>query len=305
MQALLLASACDAGCGSCGSPQPRADGRSDGVGPVRAAQGSVTGPRHDAAVRAASALVRAAGTAVPGTATAPVTPTALPALVPTGELGVVPGPVPPIPGHAPTALDPTRPAPLGADPPPEDGVSATLTPRIALRGRVTDWRTGVPLARFSVEALDDPAATIRRQRSGGGFLLELAPGQQRLALRAPGYVPARVVVQVPSRDQQPSAAVQVELRPAGTVRGVLQSSLGAAIVGARVQLGSAAATTTDAEGRFLLEDVPEGIHRLEIRRDGRVVLQEHGVAVRAGQTSGPLRFVLAPADERPVGGGIP
>jgi hypothetical protein len=50
-----------------------------------------------------------------------------------------------------------------------------------------------------------------------------------------------------------------------------------------------------------LDDLPEGIYALEVRLRGRRVLREHGIAIRAGQTTGPLRLQLAPEVER--GGG--
>lgn len=227
-------------------------------------------------------------------------PADAPELLPAGELGVLPGALPPIPAPSAAALDAARPPPFGADPPQPETAEAPLAPRVVVRGRVTDWRTGAPLARFSVDPLDGTAAA-RPRRSDGNFVVRLAPGRRRLLVRAEGHVPTTIALEVADPRQRPTPALRIELRPAGSLRGSLQDSRGGAIADATVRLGPSAETTTDARGGFGLDDLPEGIYALEVRLRGRRVLREHGVAIRAGQTTGPLRLQLAPEVER--GGG--
>ena len=304
LSALLPApSGCD---GRCGRPaaRGRADAQSISIG--RASTGRASSDRGSTAWRdGASARCGAVGRptdggcAAQGAAGPDARPAAAPELLPAGELGVLPGALPPIPAPAAAALDAARPPPFGADPPPETA-EAPLEPRVVVRGRVTDWRTGAPLARFSVDPLDG-TAVARPRRSDGNFVVWLAPGRRRLLVRAEGHVPTTVALEVADPRQRPTPALRIELRPAGSLRGSLQNSRGGAIADATVRLSTSAETTTDSRGGFGLDDLPEGIYALEVRLRGRRVLREHGIAIRAGQTTGPLRLQLAPKVER--GGG--
>lgn len=170
-------------------------------------------------------------------------------------------------------------------------------PLVVVRGEVRDWRTGAPVPRFSVDVSDGTAAKPPRRRDGS-FVLRLAPGRRRLLVRAPGYMPTTVQIAVAGPREGANAALRVELRPAGALRGELQSSLGGAIAEATVRLGGGAEATTDAQGRFALEALPEGIYLLEVVLRGRTLLREHGIAIRAGETTGPLRLQIAPSVER-------
>jgi hypothetical protein len=96
------------------------------------------------------------------------------------------------------------------------------------------------------------------------------------------------------RAQSPSARFSVS--------GVVQDQAGAAIVGARVELGAAAtttglqSTTTDQSGRFEFKRIASGAYRLQVSSPG-FESTKLDVTVQS-QSPAPLQVVLAIASLR-------
>ncbi|HLP02779.1 MAG TPA: TonB-dependent receptor plug domain-containing protein [Opitutaceae bacterium] len=84
----------------------------------------------------------------------------------------------------------------------------------------------------------------------------------------------------------------------GSVRGRLLGPDGAPLAGAEVSLPDARlATTTGADGRFLIRDVPAGTHQLTAHSSGVRPLQMTGLLVAAGRTLTVETQTLGASDE--------
>lgn len=239
-----------------------------------------------------------------------------------GELGVVPGPVPPIP--PPGAPLSTRAAasrlwsastgpkgqfvvegiPSGKarytvlHPDYDQAEGLVAIPRaapLALRlrrgtgvaGSVRDWRTGAPISRFSIAVDGKGAKSFREAR--GAFLLKLDPGKRRLQVRAPGYARRERIVEVGARGARRESLL-FELVAAGSIEGTIRDALGRPVSGARLRAAGASARS-DSRGRFVIKEVPEGSHVVVLTVEGETERSDP-ISVRAGERSGPVRFHL-------------
>ena len=159
-----------------------------------------------------------------------------------------------------------------------------------MAGEVRDVHTGAPVAgaRLSArgpgQARAATATTTATADDGAFVLVPLAAGSWTVQVTAAGYVPLTRTVDVPA-GQRPgettAPAVRIELARGATVAGTVRDRDGVRASGVRVSAG-AAHTRTDAEGSFLLRDVPAGDTEVTAERDGL-----------RGQLTVPLR----PGDE--------
>jgi hypothetical protein len=133
-----------------------------------------------------------------------------------------------------------------------------------LVGRVTDGKSGKPLAVFSLE-LEGQDGLRRRvwvASADGRFRLPSLPaGRSTVWIRADGYAARKSELSlVQGSDVQLSAV----LDRGGRIVGKLVDHRAVALPGARVTLvGLNLTATTNVEGRFVLRDVPRGVQVLE------------------------------------------
>lgn len=148
------------------------------------------------------------------------------------------------------------------------------------RALIRDSHTGTPLAHVRVEASGPAGQTAARTTDARGLveLRGLAPGEWKLAVRAPGYVPAMRVLAI--RAGRGLQDTTLDLARGATLAGEVRDRFGRRVAGARVTIGDAA-TVTDADGAFRLTGVESGT--LEAESEGR---------------RGALELRLRPGDER-------
>jgi protocatechuate 3,4-dioxygenase beta subunit len=156
-------------------------------------------------------------------------------------------------------------------------------------GRVTDIRTGKPVAGADVEAVKSvasPQGGYEAQKvaaavtdGDGNYRLDnLGTGAITLNIRADGFASRAVS---PARDEQPAyQVVDVELSPQAVVSGRVFDEQGEPLAGVIVSTTTALAidgrgyasvayrkAETDREGRFELRDLPLGFAQLSYRKD--------------------------------------
>ncbi|RKH43557.1 carboxypeptidase regulatory-like domain-containing protein, partial [Corallococcus llansteffanensis] len=127
--------------------------------------------------------------------------------------------------------------------------------------------------------------------ASGGFLLEaVPPGTYELTASKPGYATVRQSLSLSAGDA-PTLSLSMQ-RARGRLSGVITLEAASTSAGIAVTLtGTSAATTTDAEGRFVLEDLPLGPSALVAVKDGYTALQL-SVEVKE-RDSTPVTQVLA------------
>lgn len=137
-------------------------------------------------------------------------------------------------------------------------IATALRPNI-LSGIVTDEYTGQPVSGAEV-VLADNEATRALTDTTGRYTLAEVPETFTLIARAPDYAP---VTETVTR----ATTLDISLRP-NTLRGVITNAYtGQPVVGATVKIAELSATT-DAEGRYVLRDVPTASGELIVEADG-------------------------------------
>jgi hypothetical protein len=181
-----------------------------------------------------------------------------------------------------------------------------------LRGCVRDRASGAPVAPFTVLVFERRSALLRvpqRSRafvdgSGCYALDDLAPGPMAVVISAPGYGPSdEVPVEVaPGAEAVADATLERGGRLTGVVR---DADTRAPIPGARLSvegmLAGAASTTfpvlaeatTDGEGRFALDGLPQrlSLSAAAPHHHGRIL---GGVQIPPGGSAGPVEVLLRP-----------
>lgn len=137
-------------------------------------------------------------------------------------------------------------------------ITTALRPNV-LSGRVTDAYTGAPLSGAEVVLNNDD--TLRTTTDTDGlYTLTGVPESFTVTVRAPDYAPASETISRATR-------LDVSVRP-NTLRGqVTNVYTGEPIAGATVTLADLR-TTTDAEGRYLLRDLPAEQGEITVEADG-------------------------------------
>jgi hypothetical protein len=174
---------------------------------------------------------------------------------------------------------------------PEAFLDFTLRARASVTGRI--GFAGEPPAELTVRYVGDDgvrrhAGWVAFDPANGKWTIHMAPGDYRFETDAEGYAPARtdpITVEAGATTEAPG----VRLTPGGKVRGVLRRADGSPATGADVQVrffeDYGKIVQTDAEGRFLLEEIPPG--RWEIRgwvRNPRKMITDR-VPVSEGATA--------------------
>ncbi|HYR07668.1 MAG TPA: carboxypeptidase-like regulatory domain-containing protein, partial [Longimicrobium sp.] len=131
-----------------------------------------------------------------------------------------------------------------------------------IQGTVTD-NTGATVANAAV-ALTGNAQADRTTNSGADGVYTFAnvpPGTYTLAVTPPaGFAigaAGTASVTVAGGAQADAPAIVLNRTPPATISGVVRAATGAVIAGASVSIGSAT-STTGADGRFELQNVPAG-----------------------------------------------
>jgi len=143
-------------------------------------------------------------------------------------------------------------------------------PRVVV-GRVSDagTRLAVVGARVSVVGTELAEST----RADGGFLFSRFPaGPQTLEVSFTGYPLKSFNVEVKGGDTTEVNAPLVDTANVGSVEGtVFDVRTGLPVPEARVALeGTELGMLTDSTGRYVIENVPSGMHRLLVSRAGYV-----------------------------------
>ena len=165
-----------------------------------------------------------------------------------------------------------------------------------------------PAAGYEAEGTPRLLRVLGADAGGRGSLPDLAVGPFfDLEVRAPGWASRRIPFVLAG-----GAEVRATLEPAGRLSGrVVAVPGGAPVAGARVAAGGAAAAT-EADGTFLLEDLPPGTFPVEVAREGMLAVDRPLVRIEAGRTAsvadlrlarlGSVAVLLRRADGTPVAG---
>jgi hypothetical protein len=149
-------------------------------------------------------------------------------------------------GYEPVTVDLSTKPQLAKPEPPAVTLDAISIRPNTLVGVVTDSYSGAPLAGARVQATDTLSATTG---ADGRYTLEGLPERFTLAVTAPDYEPV-------SQEVSRATSADLALRPNVLAGRITDRFTGAPVAGATVSTGDASATT-DAEGRYRLEGVPE------------------------------------------------
>jgi hypothetical protein len=173
----------------------------------------------------------------------------------------------------------------------------------AIAGLVTD-PSGAPIPAFYVgiesftPSSGDREFSVRSgqsrpfQDAGGAFKLEkLAPGSYVLSVGADGRGPVRSP-SIEVRAGQVTDRIKIALSRGGTVEGqVFEEDPRRPVAGASVSFDLTTSTrpeeralTTDAEGRFRLENAPPGVFSIRIQHDGHITRLVTGLRVAPDAT---------------------
>ena len=141
-------------------------------------------------------------------------------------------------------------------------------PRV-VAGRVFDAGTKltIPGARVSVAGVDLAEST----REDGAFVFSrFPPGPQTLEASSPGYPLKSVAVQVRGGETSSVDLYLLDTANVGSVEGkVFDVGTGEPVVDARVTVeGTGCAAVTDSAGRYAMENVPAGMNKMLVSRDG-------------------------------------
>jgi beta-lactamase regulating signal transducer with metallopeptidase domain len=149
----------------------------------------------------------------------------------------------------------------------------------AIRGQVVDARSGLPLARATLDlSADGPIASVATDADGRYEARGLKPGEYRLFVRAPGFVASQYGQRqagedgtgVEVRGGQITSRVDVRLQPAGIISGRIFDDAGEGLAGVEIEVigkrsGAGGAlpaaggfAQTEASGVFRVGDLQEG-----------------------------------------------
>ena len=191
-----------------------------------------------------------------------------------------------------------------------DGSASKLDVELSLAesasGEVVASRGRDPIAGAEVTLATDLGVRRVRTDGHGVFVLSgLASGSAKLRVRASGFAPAARDVTIPDEGgRRPLELARIELTEEGQIEGSVVDSKGAPIPGARVArdavptwlaLGAAPQGTavTNARGRFVLRELPEGSITLEAYAADFGRARATGVKVVSGRTTVGIVITLS------------
>ena len=159
-------------------------------------------------------------------------------------------------------------------------------------GVVQDHRTGAPVKKFKVTRQGSSKGQrlrVERSQNGGFTIRGLRLGSHPLLFESTGYAPRKVKA-IARESEDVGSEILVELQRAGHIEGAVTLPSGAAVAGAKVSC-QGIVSTTDGRGGFTLKNLPEGLHRLQVEHEGRI-LRSEPIFVRPEETSGPVRILF-------------
>lgn len=151
----------------------------------------------------------------------------------------------------------------------------------------------------------------RRLLQWGGVLDDLSPGATWVVAKTPGRAPASRQVELKEGE---TTRVDIDLKAGSTLEGTCSSEDGAPVAGATIvatdpasgPLAAGATATSDAEGRFKLDDLAAGKHRViavaagYIEGDAEVADGARTVALTLGRSYGlEVQVTVPPRKEAP------
>jgi hypothetical protein len=163
----------------------------------------------------------------------------------------------------------------------------------SLKGTVTGRGGRERLEGADVTLYTIAGALHARTDGAGEFEVpDLADGRIRLVARHTGYARAERVIAFTGDPRRPTSIEAIDLDPAGSATGVVVDWADQPVVGARVGLDSVPTflpvgrlpsrlARTDADGRFVLEGLPEGEVTLEAYSAELGRGRASGIAIRA------------------------
>ncbi|MGP3965815.1 S8 family serine peptidase [Nonomuraea sp. 3N208] len=165
-----------------------------------------------------------------------------------------------------------------------------------VQGTVTDERTRRPLAGVTVARADGRAV---QTGADGRFELRLPAGTHELTLSRFGYKQRSATVRVVA-DRLSDVRLAMERTRWGTISGrVVYGPTGASVPGATVtvlDVPDQLAATTNRDGRYVIENVPDGDYRIAAHAPG--VSRSEPVQTSVGSRTADLTLPRRPATER-------
>jgi hypothetical protein len=141
-------------------------------------------------------------------------------------------------------------------------------PRV-VTGRVFDAGTKLTIAGAQVAVVGSELA--ESTGADGGFLFrQFPPGSQTLEVSSPGYPPKSLVVQVKGGETSSVDLYLLDTANVGRVEGtVFDAGTGEPIADAQVAVeGTGCGALTDSAGYYVIENVPAGMNKMLVSRDG-------------------------------------
>lgn len=188
-------------------------------------------------------------------------------------------------------------------------ITLVLTQGARLSGRVSDEKSGAPIAAFSIAlgvrdgplAVHSESVTSHFDADGRYSIELLRPGTYLVTIAAAGFAPTEREVVVKA-DESADFALG---RGASAFGAVLHGKDGPVLAGARVALEGRLGTgniapvfftsaITDAKGEFELTGITAGEHSLFASAKDHHSRVLGGLLFRMGERSGPLRIELTP-----------
>jgi len=167
---------------------------------------------------------------------------------------------------------------------------------------VRDQQTGASVPSFRFQLRRPGSAPITRDGfAGRAEVRALRAGRYTLTVHATGYATVKQSVPIPE-SRYPRRITQrgwvVRLQRAGSVAGWVRDTRGLAVAGVQVRIADREGTT-DAKGRFFIDDVPAGRHTLEASHPDHGRGSRPDVTVKAGLLTSGLVVDLEPGREAP------
>jgi len=141
-------------------------------------------------------------------------------------------------------------------------------PRVVM-GRVFDAGTKltIPGALVSVAGV----SLVESTREDGGFILSrFPPGPQTVEVSSPGYPLKSLPIQVKGGETSSVDLYLLDTANVGSVEGtVFDAGTGEPVADAQVAVeGTGCGAVTDSAGRYVMENVPAGMNKMLVSRDG-------------------------------------
>ena len=182
-------------------------------------------------------------------------------------------------------------------PPDNDLGDVILEPGLRLRGYVRSRAgTPVPEARlYASQRIGMSSVSLQgTSDEAGGFLIGgLQPGRAHLWVEARGFAP------LSTQAEAGASELDLQLDPAGSIAGTVVDAKGSSVPSFSVSAdkgnyeGEAQDEFSPTDGRFVLEDVGEGLWTVSVAAPGHAPASVPDVAVRAGRSTDVGRVRLS------------